>query len=764
MSYKKSVPGRKRPISRVAFIGTYVPRKCGIATFTHDIATAVSDAGVDTQVIALNDRPEGYDYPSIVSHQLYQHDLDKYSEAAEYLNWQDLDVVCVQHEFGIYGGNAGRHLLTLLQELKAPVVTTFHTILENPSPAQYDVVVELCQLSARVIVMSHRGKQIMESTYGIDSELIAIVPHGIPVVDELRTPTIDEQQILTFGLIGPSKGIENMIEALPAIVEKHPKVKYVVAGATHPHIVAHSGEAYRESLLARADELGVAGNVKFINEFLSLDDLKILLQDASVYVTPYRNREQITSGTLAYAFGCGNAVVSTPYWHAEELLGDGRGVLVPFLDSMALADAINELLSDRKRLVEMQKNAFEIGRKMQWPNVALSYISLFAEAHEAVRRFLPVILEPVVIRRDVVSAMPPLNLSHLLAMTDGTGLIQHATYCIPNRFEGYCTDDNARGAILAIRLQETGEAAVGRRLQVRFLSFLHHAFNPANGRMRNFMSFERQWLEEAGSTDSHARAMWALGVLYAESDMPSLRPLAKDIFDRALPAAVPCTSLRSWANTILGLERMMVHHPNDPTYRAAMKTLADKIVNCYSQVSSPDWPWYENKLTYDNARIPHAMLLAGAVLGNSKLTKIGLETLTWLTQAQTAEDGKFVPIGSNGFYSRGGKSAKYDQQPIEAATTIDACEAAFQLTGDLVWIVEMERAFSWFCGVNSAGMKVFDAETGACGDAVTPNGINANSGAESTLAFLTSRLVVDRCRRANDGKATGAKSGGAYIG
>jgi len=527
MSYRKTVSGRKRPINRVAFIGTYVPRQCGIGTFTHDLATAVSERGVDTQVVAMNDRREGYDYPSIVSYQLYQHDADQYCEAAEYLNWQDLDVVCVQHEFGIYGGEAGRNLLILLQELKAPIVTTLHTILENPNAAQYDVMVELCQLSARVVVMSQRGKQILENTYGIDPELIAVVPHGIPIVDELRLPDANEQQILTFGLIGPSKGIENMIEALPDIVREHPNVKYVIAGATHPHIVANSGEAYRESLVNLATELGVAEHLKFINEFLSLDDLKDLLRDASVYVTPYRNREQITSGTLAYAFGCGNAVVSTPYWHAEELLADGRGVLVPFLDSEALAKAINGLLSNRERLVEMQKRAFELGREMQWPNVAKSYIAIFAEADDAVRRFLPVILDPMMGRKDVHSPMPPLRLDHLLAMTDGTGLIQHATYGVPNRFEGYCTDDNARGAILAVRLQNTEKAEDGRRLQVRYASFLHYAFNPVNGRMRNFMSYDRRWLEEEGSWDSHARAMWALGVIYAESDMPSLRPLAK---------------------------------------------------------------------------------------------------------------------------------------------------------------------------------------------------------------------------------------------
>jgi len=741
-------------VRKVAFIGNHTPRQCGIATFTADVCQAVAGVGVETQVVAINDRPEGYAYPECVSFQVDQNDLQSYREAAAFLNSQKLDLVCVQHEYGIFGGHAGSHVLTLLRSLNAPIVTTLHTILQEPTESQKTVLAELSQLSERIIVMSEIGKAMLEKVSGIDPSKVSVIHHGIPSVERLdTTPFLEKlglegkRLILTFGLIAPDKGIENMISAMPSIVSAQPDAFYLVVGATHPNVRKQSGEAYRQSLVDLASSLGVSRHVGFVDRFVSLEDLTDYLQATSIYVTPYLKKEQITSGTLAYAFGSGNAVVSTPYWHAEELLADGRGVLVPFRDPVALADEIVKLLGDPKRLEAVQSRAYHAGLQMAWPSVGRQYVQTFEDAVTDSRSILP-----------HFSAFPSssgnpgqerLALNHLLTLTDDTGILQHSTYSVPNRFEGYCTDDNARLAIVgALMENEPEHAALAIWLQHKGLSFLHHAFNSEEGRMRNFMRFDRGWIENFGSEDSHGRAMWALGVLTDASSVAGIRSVARDLFMQALPVVGSFSSPRACAFAILGMEKVLAA-AYCPECLLMLAALANRLNGLYKFVSDSSWKWFELGLAYDNARLPQALMAAGHLLGNDEMIANSKEALTWLTEVQTDAFGNFLPIGSNGFYTKNGVRAIYDQQPLEAAATIDACSDAYGMTGDSYWKQEAHRAYAWFHGVNSESKSLIDESTGGCKDGLMRNCVNHNQGAESTLAYISSSLAITQLELAS---------------
>jgi len=736
-------------VRKVALVGNHTPRQCGIATFTADLAQAVAETGAEIQVVAMNDRSEGYHYPDTVTYQIDQSNPQSYLEASHFLNAQHLDVLCVQHEFGIFGGPSGSYLLNLLREVNAPVVTTLHTILEHPSHEQRSILAELSQFSERFVVMTNRGKSMLEEVYGIDPAKVSVVSHGIPSIERSSPNRYlgklglgGKQVILTFGLISPDKGIEHMISAMPAVVANHPDAHYLIVGATHPNIRKESGEAYRQSLVDLADRLGVTDNIGFVDQFVSLDDLTDYLQAASIYVTPYLKKEQITSGTLAYAFGSGKAVVSTPYWHAEELLADGRGILVPFRDSAALSDEINALLSDPMRLTIIQTLAYEAGLDMRWQAIGCEYVRVFGEAMSASRSMLPTMLPSEDHSEEAATLHIELVLDHLLAITDDTGILQHATYNVPNRFEGYCTDDNARLAIIGARLEdEPKQAATALWLQSKGLSFLHHAFNAETGRMRNFMSYDRRWLEEAGSEDSHGRALWALGVLTDESSVSGIREFAKEIFMKALPAVEGFTSPRSMAFTILGLDKVLASMYSAECLRM-LGVLGGRLNDVYLATADQDWRWFERILAYDNARLPQGLMAAGFVLGHDGMIQNAKIALKWLVDVQTDRQGFFLPIGSNGLYPKNGKKAKYDQQPLEAAATIDACYDAFRLTDDPRWRREIGKAFDWFMGANSEMKCMIDEVTGGCMDGLIPGGVNRNQGAESTLSYLASTLVV----------------------
>jgi len=709
--------------------------------------TAVSGQAGDAQciVVAVNDRDEGYDYPPEVKLSFGQKDLDGYVAAAHELNQSGADVLCVQHEFGIYGGPAGGHLISLLRETRLPVVTTLHTVLQDPNDAQRKVMEALIQRSDRLVVMARKGLEILCDAYGVDESLVDVIPHGIPDMPRAKPEGGKEllglggrTVMLTFGLLGPGKGIEHAIRAMPEIVARHPEVVYLILGATHPHLVAREGETYRTGLEHLARDLGVAEHVIFHNRFVSHDELKEFISASDIYVTPYLNEAQITSGALAYVFGAGKAVVSTPYWHAAELLADGRGCLVPFLDSPAIANAVNGLLDDPGVMVAMSQRAYEVSRENIWSKVGRRYLAVFEKAR-AQRRVVP---EPVLSRVSLAGRrgrLPRINLEHVMRMTDGTGMLQHAIYNVPNFHEGYCVDDNARALILCNLLEE---AAVPRlredpeRLGTQYLAFLAASLDRERGRFRNFMSHGREWLERAGSEDSHGRALWALGHGARHSANDGHRRLCSELFERGFAVVAEFVSPRSLAFALLGARDYLTEHPRHRGIGEARELWLGKLLQRWADASSDDWPWFEDHLTYENARFCQAMICSGPV--NAAALEIGLKSLRWLAGRQRAASGCFRPVGTHGYANVDEEPAAFDQQPVEAQAMVAACTDAFEATGDDFWWSEGRRAFDWFLGRNDLGIALADLATGGCRDGLHPDRANENQGAESTLAFQIS--------------------------
>jgi glycosyltransferase involved in cell wall biosynthesis len=741
---------------RIAFLGDYLPRLCGIATFTHDLCESVAAAApeADCFVGAVNDRAEGYDYPQRVRFEFLEKDLDSYRRAADFLNFNNADILCVQHEFGIYGGPAGSHLLALLKEVRMPVVTTLHTILRDPNPSQRQVMLELAQRSDRLVVMAQKGAEILRDTYRVSDSKIDIIPHGIPdmpfVDSSFYKPQfgVEGRKVLfTFGLLGPGKGIEHVIEALPEIVRRHPNVVYLVLGATHPQLVAREGERYRLTLERLADDRGVKDHVIFYNRFVSSEDLREFIGATDIYLTPYLNEAQVTSGTLAYVFGAGKAVVSTPYWHAQELLANGRGSLVPFRDPAAIATAVNDLLSDPQKLEKIQFDAYAMGREMIWSATASRYLESFQHAR-ADRKATSRAAFAGWTLGSRPYALPPLRLDHVMRMSDSTGIYQHAIFNVPNFHEGYCTDDNARAFILCNLLDELGGQPPPQNLDhlsTSYLAFLAAALNYETGRFRNFMSHGRQWLEEAGSEDSHGRAIWAVGSGAGRSRNEGHRNLSAQLFRVGLPIVASFTSPRAWSFTLLGIHEYLRHFQDDPKtgVHALRERLTQKLVTLWNECATEQWPWFEPYVTYDNARLCQALILSGQWMPHSEALEIGLKSLRWLVSIQRTQAGHFRPIGSDGFYQHEGARADFDQQPVEAQAMVCACQEAFRVTQDPAWTREAKRAFEWFLGRNDLGLPLYDSSTGGCSDGLHPDRVNENQGAESTLAFHLSLVEMN---------------------
>jgi glycosyltransferase involved in cell wall biosynthesis len=743
---------RQTLFKRIGFIGNYVPRMCGIATFTTDLCEAVAAAAPDTTCFAVpvNDPGARYAYPPRVRFELEQNDLATYRRTADFLNINNVDLVCLQHEYGIFGGKAGSHVLTLLGELRMPIVTTLHTVLAEPNEDQRRVLRRLAQLSDRLIVMSRLGGEILQEVYGVAWEKIDMIHHGIPDVPFVdpnyhkdRFGVEGKQVLLTFGLLSPNKGIEYVIEAMPSILARHPETVYIVLGATHPHVKRDEGESYRLQLERLARIRGVDKNILFFDRFVTLEELVEFIGAADIYVTPYLNPAQVTSGTLAYTVGAGKAVVSTPYRHAEELLADGRGLLVPFGDSAAIAERVNYLLENEAERHAVRKRAYQFGREMTWPVVAQRYLESFIRAQETRTRVPRAAFTGLTVASRPPE-MPPLNLCHMLRLTDGTGMIQHACHTVPRYGEGYATDDNARALIVAVGLEELGERLANgmRDWAARYLAFLVHAFEPISGRFRNFLSYDRRWLEDVGSEDSHGRSLWALGTVIGRSLQPGLCGAAGHVFEPALAPLPDLRSPRAWAFALLGIEEYLKRYVGDRRVQSLREMLAERLFALHRATAAPDWPWFEERLTYNNATLPHALLIAGQSLRRDDMQQAALDALHWLMAQQRVERGHFVPVGSNGFWVRSGERARFDQQPVEAQAAVSASLTAQEITGDERWGARAQTAFDWFIGRNDLRLSLYDAATGGCRDGLHPDRCNQNQGAESTLSFLLALLEI----------------------
>ena len=742
-------------LESVALIGSYLPRQCGIATFTTDLAAAIGDnaPNIDCTIVAMNDRREGYEYPESVKFQIRQDKLNEYRRAADFLNLRDPDVVCLQHEYGIFGGQRGSFIIELAQNLKSPLITTLHTILRNPSAEERTIIKQLSELSYRLVVMSERGADFLRDVYQIPASKIALIHHGIPDVPFLdpdpcksKVAADDKIVILTFGLLSPGKGIEFMIDALPNIVSSHPEVLYFVVGATHPNSRAESGEAYRLSLHRRAKELGVAGNIVFHDRFLERDELLEIIRAADIYVTPYLNEAQIVSGTLAYAVGAGKAVVSTPYWHAQEMLADGRGRLVPFEDHMALAHEINQLLDFPEERLKMRRAAYEYSRPMVMKEMGHRYLELFSQAKTQHTRMgdLPVL--DTLSQRD--QRLPQINLKHLRHMTDHTGILQHAKFTVPNRAHGYCVDDNARALIVVTRAHDLDRTDTSlTELSSIYLSFLDDAFDPETGRFHNFMSYHRKWLDTVGSEDSHGRALWALGTMAGWGQNSGQVALPIKLFHDALPALENFSASRAIVFPILGIQAYLRRHDDDHQVRELVKSLGERLRIRFRQSATKDWQWHESMLTYDNARLPEALMACGRMSNDDDMVKTGIDVLEWLRDIQLdTSGGWFAPIGNQGWFRKSGSKAQYDQQPLEAAAMIGACIQAHECTQREEWVQLALACFNWYLGKNDQQTQLYDHASGGCRDGLTRDGVNENQGAESTLSYLASLLAIYNLR------------------
>ena len=762
------------PVPQVGFVATYVPRRCGIATFTRDLRAGIvaarggSSAPWELPVIALQALDDEYLYPPEVRRRLRADDPAAYRRIADELNRDGTQVVSLQHEYGIFGGLEGIYVLDLVERLRVPVVTTFHTILRHPTALQLEILSGLARRSARVVVMTERARETLAGIYGVPAERVAVIPHGVPdiplVEPESAKPRFGltgRPILLSFGLLGPNKRIEHVLDALARVVDSVPDVCYVVVGVTHPELKRHQGEAYRTSLMERAERLGLRRHVWFIDRYLDQAELRGWLEAADLFVTAYGNVDQVASGTLAYALASGKAIVSTPYEHAVELLDGGRGVLVPSDEVDALAEALRRLLTDRAARDDLRRRAYEHGREIIWPAVGARYLELFGSVAVSSRDEQAIVPGPVGVpvmashngSRETGSGflhvvrhpVPPVTRRHLGRLSDGVGIFQHANGATPDPDHGYCTDDVARALIVDLLHAEVAPGPEVTASARRSVGFLERAFDPARGRFRNFLDAAGTWLEPMGSEDSHGRAVQALGETLARSSDPAVRAVAARLFEGVLRQTLNFQHLRPRAYAILGCDAALGRPPAAQA-RDVLETLsaglADRFIAAGSG-GSGEWLWPEPVVTYDNAVLARALIAAGRRLRRATWVELGLSVLRWLVAAQIAPPGHLAPIGNRGWWPRRGRPARFDQQPIEASSILEAAWEAHGVSADAWWQEVMERAFGWFLGDNDLGMRMADPDDGSCRDGLGPDGVNRNMGAESTLAWL---IAVERMR------------------
>jgi len=733
-----------KPALNIAFVGNYSPRICGIATFTTDLCEATAkQLGRRSNVfaIAVNDTDQGYAYPRRVEFTIQKNQQSDYYEAANFINAGITDVVCVQHEYGIYGGWDGVYILSLISSLSVPVVVVLHTVLKTPTPNQKKIIQEMAQRANQLVVMSELAVTLLQEVYAVPAEKVGRLYHGTPDFTSLdnsrykkRFQVEGKQTLMTFGLLSPNKGIETVINALPELVREFPKLIYVVLGKTHPNILKEYGEKYRTSLIALVDKLGLHEHVIFDDRFVSLEELCAWLMAADIYITPYLNEAQIVSGTLSYAVGAGTAIISTPYWYAKELLAEGRGLLIDFADFAALAATLRGLLADKAKLKSLRAKTYKFGRQMRWEIVAEKYLKLFHRTAAVTAKRSMMLKTPPLLLRE-----PPFDLAHLKRLTDDTGLIQHAKYIVPDRHTGYCLDDNSRALMLCAWAFSLLRGDDAKELISTYFSFTHFMQNP-DGRFRNFMDYQRRFLDETGSDDACGRALWALGYIIWRPPRDAYRSLAYECFQKALPH-VRGLNLRGKALAMLGLSAYLRCYQGDESVTALLRECADYLLALYKEVATEDWRWFEDIICYDNGIMPMALFQTYALLRDEKYLQVARETLEFLEKNLT-HNGRLSIVGSRGWYKRGGTRAQYDQQPIDAAAMVLAYQSAYRVTEDKEYLIKMRLAFGWFLGENDMGMSLYDHETKGCADGLLPEGVSLNQGGESTVSFLMALLAM----------------------
>lgn len=731
-------------MNKIAIIGNYPPRQCGIATFTKDLKDGFKKIGILTAVVAMNDGLNRYDYPDDVVFEIEQNVIPSYIHAAQFLNTNAFDAVILQHEFGIFGGDDGMYIIQLLLRLRIPVVTTFHTVIDNPTKNQRKVVTEIARYSRKLVSISQKGIELLCDVYGLPKDQCTHIHHGVHQIAPINISGLrkklgveNKKVLLTFGLLSRNKSIEVVINALSEVVKKHPDTVYIVLGATHPHVMKQEGEDYRLSLIRLVNKMGLEKNVIFINRFVSNEELFSFLALCDIYVIPYLGEKQISSGTLIYTMGAAKPIISTPFWYAREMLAGNRGLLFDFMNSSQLGDLISDLLDDEVKCRIISQNAFDLARTCFWPLISRQYAelvdSLIAEERSEDQIKATEVIEPSFI-------LPPLRLDHLRGMTDYTGILQHAKYNVPDRNHGYCTDDNTRALLLSVMLEnEVQDMDEVYRLSGIYLSFIDHAYNPVNGKFRNFMNYQREWLDEEGSEDTTGRTAWALGYTVSNTHVTNFQHHANHLFEKLLPSLDNLTHPRALAYAVIGL---VYHTKTSESLEVIekMKYCAEKLYALFERQIDDDWQWFDEKVSYANSRIPQAMIQAGMFLNNDAWVRQGLKILDWLI-AHQFHHGVFSPVGNNGWFTPREKT-QFDQQPLEANGMIDACFQAEEFTRDGRYADYALKAFYWFTGDNDCAQSLYDFSTGGCRDGLHKDGVNLNQGAESTLSWLLSFLSV----------------------
>jgi len=739
---------------KIAFIGTYPPRECGIGTFTMNLYNSMvmdfpprqadNEPIKDTNeglIIALNDNAQTYDYPEEVKLTIRQEHQRDYLEAVKFVNLSGADICVLEHEFGIFGGQNGIYILPFLHRLEIPLIVTLHTIVKSPSYNEKAVLQEICKMAHKVVVMSHKAIKFLTSIYNVDESKIEYIEHGVPDIQFNQHQSKKEfnlenkKFLLTFGFISRNKGIETVIKALPKVIEKHPEVLYLVLGKTHPNVLRHSGEEYRIYLQRLVKNLKLENHVFFLNEFVNQKELFKYLSASDIYITPYLNEAQITSGTLSYAIGVGSAVISTPYWHASELLTDGRGRLFNFNDSDELSTILTDLLDNPDVLKYLRKKAYDYGRTITWPRSGVKYVTL---AKKILASKPDVLVEKETTIDPLI--LPPFSLAHIKRLTDDTGIIQHAKFGIPNLKEGYCLDDNARALLMVLMAYRQKKDTLALDLAPIYLSYIHYMQNK-NGTFRNFLSFSRSFLDETGSEDSFGRTIWALGYLLGNAPNDAYYQTGKLVFFDASPNFEKIQSIRGIANSMTGISYYLRSNPADDSMTERLRNLAGKLTRQYNENSSHDWKWFEPLLAYDNGILPLALLHAAEILNDDKITEIALETMNFLTGI-TLKEGYLSIIGNEKWYKKEGERSMFAQQPVDALAMILMYHQAFHLTKDKEYLTMLFACFMWFLGENDLRMSLFDFETKGCCDGFENYGVNRNQGAESSLAYLISHLTV----------------------
>lgn len=647
----------------------------------------------------------------------------------------------MEHEFGIFGGQSGVYILPLLHRLEIPLIVTLHTVLKNPSYNEKAILQEICRMAHKIVVMSHKAIKFLTEIYQVPDEKITLIEHGVPDIhfnpgaSKKEFKLENKKVLLTFGFIGRNKGIETVIKALPEIVKKYPNVVYIILGKTHPNVLRHSGEEYRIYLMRLVKTLNLDNNVVFLNEFIDEQDLFKYLYASDIYITPYLNEAQITSGTLSYAVGVGTAVISTPYWHAEELLASGRGVLFNFNDYDGLSTIINDLLDHPAKMNDLKKQAADYGKNMTWPQIGDRYSEMIRE----VVATSIISTEKKEVDFDLL-ILPPFSLEHINRLTDDTGIIQHAKFGIPNLKEGYCLDDNSRALLMVLMAYRQMKNKRALELSPVYLSYIDYLQN-ADGTFRNFLSFSRDYLDETGSEDSFGRTIWALGYLLNNAPNDAYYQLGKLLFFNASQNFEKMKSIRGIANTMIGICFYLKSNRFDDSMTERLRNMANILVKHYNENQSPGWQWFETLLAYDNGILPLALLHSAEILNDDKITEVAIESMNFLTK-QTMKDNYLSIIGNERWFVKEGERSVFAQQPIDAMSSILMYHQAFYLTKDKDYLNKLYTSFLWFLGENDLRMSLYDFETQGCCDGFENYGVNRNQGAESSLAYLISYLTV----------------------